>query len=189
MRLRKGRTPAPPLQGPEAFGAFYEENWEDLLVFFARRVLDPEVALDLTAETFAQALLSRRRFRGATNEEARSWLYGIARHQLSDYWRRGQAEKRALRRAGLATPRLSDEDHERIEELAGTARLRAAARNGLSELSAAEREAIRLRVVDELSYEEVASSLSITEDAARARVSRGLRTLARKLETAGVGEG
>jgi RNA polymerase sigma-70 factor (ECF subfamily) len=177
------------LQGPEAFGAFYEENGEDLLVFFARRVLDPEVALDLTAETFAQALLSRRRFRGATNEEARSWLYGIARHQLSDYWRRGQAEKRALRRAGLATPRLSDEDHERIEELAGTARLRAAARNGLSELSAAEREAIRLRVVDELSYEEVASSLSITEDAARARVSRGLRTLARTLETAGVGEG
>jgi RNA polymerase sigma factor (sigma-70 family) len=184
MRLRRTRA-AGPLEGGEAFGAFYEENAEGLMIFFARRVLDPELALDLTAETFAQALLSRKSFRGTSSEEARGWLYGIARHQLGQYWRRGEAEKRALTRAGLAAPELSVEDHDRIEELAGTERLRAAARNGLNELSEAEREAIRLRIVDELPYEQVATVLAISAEAARARVSRGLRTLASKLEVPG----
>jgi RNA polymerase sigma factor (sigma-70 family) len=184
MKLRKGRDAAAQLASADAFGEFYEENAEAVVLFFARRVLDPDLALDLTAETFAQALLSRDSFRGSSRDEARGWLYGIARHQLSQYWQRGKAERRALARAGLAPPRLSEEDHDRVEELAGTARLRAAARNGLGELSEAEREAVRLRVVEELSYARVASSLAISEEAARARVSRGLRALAAKLEAA-----
>jgi hypothetical protein len=37
------------------FVALYEREARPVLVFFARRTLDGEVALDLTAETFAQA--------------------------------------------------------------------------------------------------------------------------------------
>ena len=47
---------------PEAFGAVYERHAETLLGFFARRTLDPEAAAELTAETFAQAFVFRRRF-------------------------------------------------------------------------------------------------------------------------------
>ena len=39
----------------DAFIALYERDAEAVLVFFARGTLDVEVALDLTAETFAQA--------------------------------------------------------------------------------------------------------------------------------------
>jgi RNA polymerase sigma-70 factor (ECF subfamily) len=42
---------------------------------------------------------------------------------------------------------------------------------------------VRLRVVDELPYCEVARRLAITEEAARARVSRALRGLSRTLST------
>jgi RNA polymerase sigma-70 factor (ECF subfamily) len=45
------------------------------------------------------------------------------------------------------------------------------------------REAVTLRIVDELSYPDLAARLAITEQAARQRVSRGMRTLSRVLDT------
>ena len=48
---------------PEAFGVFYDRHVRALLGYFARRTRDPEVAADLTAETFASALVARRRFK------------------------------------------------------------------------------------------------------------------------------
>ena len=79
------------------FSALYEDHAEQILVFLARRCLDPEVAVELMAETFARALANRRSYRGTSPAEASAWLYGIARRQLVDYFRRG-AEQRAVRR-------------------------------------------------------------------------------------------
>jgi RNA polymerase sigma factor (sigma-70 family) len=162
----------------EAFQAFYREHAQRLVVFFARRTLDPETALDLMAETFAQAYLSRGSFRGTTDAAAEAWIFGIARNLLASYWRTGAAERRALTRLAMQPPTPSTDDLERIDELAGTADIRQAASNGMQSLGAAEREAVVLRVVNELPYDEVAARLGVSEQAARARVSRGLRTLA-----------
>ena len=52
----------------------------------------------------------------------------------------------------------------------------------IASLPAEHRLALRLRVVEERSYAEVAAALSVDEQAARARVSRALRGLARDLE-------
>ncbi|MGE5461256.1 MAG: RNA polymerase sigma factor, partial [Solirubrobacterales bacterium] len=48
-------------------------------------------------------------------------------------------------------------------------------------LSDEQREALTLRVIEGRSYHEVAESLRITEETARARVSRGLKRLTREL--------
>ncbi len=50
-----------------------------MLVFFTRRVLDAELAMDLTAETFATALTRREQFAGRSAEEEQAWLFAIAR--------------------------------------------------------------------------------------------------------------
>ena len=47
----------------EDFGRFYDRYVTSLLGFFQRRVLDPEAAADLTAETFAAAMVARPQFR------------------------------------------------------------------------------------------------------------------------------
>jgi RNA polymerase sigma-70 factor (ECF subfamily) len=52
----------------------------------------------------------------------------------------------------------------------------------LARLSVEQRRALDLRIVQERSYAEVASDLGISELAARARVSRGLRALGRALD-------
>src|SRR5690348_12214509 len=61
---------------PEDFGLFYDRHVRTLLAFFGRRTDDPEAAADLTAETFASALASRRRFRPGRTP-AVAWLFGI----------------------------------------------------------------------------------------------------------------
>src|SRR5829696_10143607 len=66
----------------EAFAAFYRRHARPLAGFFMRRTGDAELAADLTAETFAAALASRRRLDPAKGP-ATGWLYGIARHKLA----------------------------------------------------------------------------------------------------------
>jgi RNA polymerase sigma-70 factor, ECF subfamily len=163
---------------PEAFGDFFDAYFEVLLRYLTRRACDVEAGLDLTAESFAQAYLSRRRFRGSTEGEAAAWLYRIAKRQLARYFKKGEAEQRALRRLGLERPELDLETERQLERLASLDEVRAALSAELNELSPARREALQLRVIDELPYREVALRLEISEAAARARVSRALRELA-----------
>jgi RNA polymerase sigma-70 factor (ECF subfamily) len=152
-----------------------------MAIYIARKTMDAGVAADLTAETFAQAFTNRRQFRGHTREEAIGWLYGIARHQVSHFVRRDQAEARALERLGIQRPHLSDLELERLEELAGISELRRRIASHLGDLSHEQQEALRLRVLEEQSYEQMAEHLGINEQAVRARVSRGMRTLAERL--------
>lgn len=148
------------------------------LTFFARRTFDVEAARDLMAETFAQAFQHRRRFRGSSDEEAGGWLYAIARHQLSHYVRHGVARRKAVRKLGIRVPVVSDDDYDRILELAGLNEMRACVADAFVTLGPAQQRALRLRVIDELPYPEVARLLAVSEATARARVSRALRALA-----------
>jgi RNA polymerase sigma factor (sigma-70 family) len=166
----------------DAFAALYDREAQDVLVFIARRTLDPELALDLTAETFAQAFRGRRSFRGSSVAEERAWLFTIARRQISRYHRRGTVECRALQVLGASVPQATDDDLREIEEAADLDALREILGDELQRLSQDQREALRLRVVEERPYPEVADTLGISEQTARARVSRGLRALARALE-------
>ena len=173
---------------PTAFTDFYAAHSRQLLVFFARRTFDVEAARDLTAETFAQAFEHRSRFRGHTDAEAGAWLYGIARHQLSRYARKGVVERKAVNRLGIRLPTVTEDDYERIVELAGLTQLRDRVTAAFGELSDDQRDALRLRVIDERPYPEVAQTLGISEQTARARVSKALRRLADAIDLASPAE-
>lgn len=160
----------------------YDAHAEPLLRFLTRRTLDAQIAVDLVAESFAVAYEKRSKFKGNPQTDAPAWLFGIAKNLLNDFFRSGSAERRAMQRIGVPGVEVSDEEALRIEQLAGSEFLRSAVAEAISELSAEHRDALRLRVVDELSYPEVAQQLQVTEDVARARVSRGLRKLRKRLE-------
>jgi RNA polymerase sigma-70 factor (ECF subfamily) len=167
---------------PELFGEFFAERHEQVLAFFARRVLDPETAFDLMAETFAAAFASLGDFRGTTEQEGHAWLWAIARNLLYRWRERGQVERRSLRKLGIDVPAMSAVEFERAEELADFERVRPRVAAALEELSPDHREAVRQRVVEERGYPEIAEGLGVSETVVRARVSRGLRRLAVLLE-------
>jgi RNA polymerase sigma-70 factor (ECF subfamily) len=181
--VRRSSTNAQGLTN-EALGELYDKHARSILVFLTRRTFDAEIALDLLGETFAQAVVSRRRFRGADDTAAKAWLYAIARHQLSHYFKRGAVERRGLRRLRLDPPSAPEAELLRVEELAGLEDARPAIAAGLAQLSYDRREAIRLRVIEELPYPVIAARLGVDEQTVRARVSRGLRALSDALEVA-----
>jgi len=170
----------------------YEAHSRAILRFLMRRTFDAQVSIDLLSETYAVAYEKRRKFRGDDPAVAQSWLFGIANNLLHDYFRSGAAERRAMHRVGMERTEVFDHEIERIEELAGAGELRSAVADALSDLGAESQEALRLRVVEELPYPEVAAQLDVTEQVARARVSRGLRKLrlrVEELELEGVPDG
>ena len=169
------------LEDPMAFEAFYRANAGKVLGFFMRRTLDAHLALDLTAETFAQAFQRRRSFRGRTSEEAEGWLFRIATTQHLQWLRRGKFEGKAVQRLGLTMPAYSDADLARVEQLADLVGLHQEVKTGLYALPETQRQAVWLRVIDELPYRDVGQRLGISEQTARVRVSRGLAAMRREL--------
>ena len=168
--LRAARTDA------RAFAAFYRRHEDRVLGYFLARVGDPEVAADLTAETFAAALVSAHRYRPRKKKPAVAWLFGIARNKLAMSRRQGRVEARARRRLGMAPLVLDDESIERIAALDRTAL------SLVSELPGDQRDAVRARVIDERDYSDIATDLRCSEAVVRKRVSRGLGALRAHME-------
>src|SRR5204863_6757459 len=102
-------------------------------------------ASDLTAETFAQAWLSRRSFRDQAAGSALPWLFGIAHNVARESARRDAVETRARRRLGLSTDLASEDGYAEVEERLSP---RVALADSLEMLPEHEREALELRVVD-----------------------------------------
>ena len=164
---------------PDAFCRFYERHAVRLRAWLRRETGSLEAANDLTAETFAQALVSLRRFRGSTDDQAAGWLYGIARNLLFQYRRRERVETAARRR--LDMPLRDYGEYEEADELVDAQGLAAALDSALAALPHGERAALDLRIVRELPFDEVAEQLAVASPAARMRVTRALRALRARL--------
>jgi RNA polymerase sigma-70 factor (ECF subfamily) len=164
----------------EAFGAFYGRHVKQVAAFHLARTRDAQEAADLTAETFAAALEALDRFDPQKGEPV-AWLFGIARHRLQGWQRRGAVEQRARRRMGLERLLLDDANLERVEAVASAELVRVELREGFHALPPDQREAIALRVLLDHNYAEVAGATNSSEVVARKRVSRGLTALRARL--------
>ena len=156
---------------PEDFGRFYDRYVRSLLAYFQRRTRDPEAAADLTAETFAAALAARKRFQPRA-VPASVWLFAIAHHKLTDYFRRGSAEDRMRRRLGVERVPIAAEDAEMIRMLGEEVAFQL-----VGELPPEQRDAVREHVLEDRDYGDIARDHVTSEATVRKRVSRGLNAL------------
>ena len=157
----------------EAFAVFYRRHVGEVLGYLARWTGSYELAADLTGEAFAGALLGCRRYRPG-GAPALAWLLGIAHNKLRESARHGRIAQRARERLGIPPLALDDEGLLRVEELASAGDL---ALKLLERLPAAQRQAVRARVLEERPYDELAAELECSEQVVRQHVSRGLKRL------------
>jgi RNA polymerase sigma factor (sigma-70 family) len=169
-------------RSPDAFGEVYRRHVRAIHRWFGARTPDG-IASELTAETFAQAALSLKRFRDEADGSAGPWLFGIARNLQRRHEERRRVDTKARRRLGMPI-RSYELDVDEVSARVEARELAPALAAALGALPPPQRRAVELRVVEELEYADVAALLGCSEGAARLRVMRGLGQLSRVLKGA-----
>ena len=145
----------------------YQRHGRALAGYLGRSFGRVEPAEDLLHETFVQALRGADRLAEATSP--RAWLFGIARHV-------GLAACRRRRMEPLPADVAASAPAEADERLA-------LLRRAIAQLPPPQREALDLRLTDDLSYEEIAEVLAIPVGTVRSRLHNAVERLREALDS------
>ena len=160
---------------PNLFAALYEDNFERVYAYVARRVHGRDEAQELTAEVFHKAFANLRHFewRGVPFV---AWLFRIAANAIADRSQRAAKERQILERAAGDRDHRDPEpsDVEEIEERARLFRL-------VDQLPADQRRVIVMRFAEEKSIREISLELGRSEGAVKQLQFRGLQNLRERL--------
>jgi RNA polymerase sigma factor (sigma-70 family) len=152
------------------FRRLYEEHYEMLLAYAARRCPDPSEARDIVADTFL--VLWRRLEAAPDDKEVPLWLHGVIRRVLANHYR-GRMRRDRLAARFAQTAREAPE----TDELAETNMHARQVLNALMALSEQQREVLLLAAWEQLSTVEIAAVLGCSENAAALRLHRARKRL------------
>jgi RNA polymerase sigma-70 factor (ECF subfamily) len=171
-----------------AFDTLVTRYSADIYALLIRLTEDAEEAQDLTQETFLRALKAVRNFRG--DSDLKTWLYRIAVNESRNrfrWWKRRSRSQtvsldaeNAVTKTSLAEIIAGNSENPETETL--RRERQTALHSALRKLSVNFREAIILRDIEGLSYEEVAAALDTNVGTVKSRISRGREELRRMLE-------
>jgi RNA polymerase sigma-70 factor (ECF subfamily) len=153
---------------PARFTELYEENFERVYAFVARRLRNRDDAEDVTSEVFRDALANIAKFewRGAPFA---AWLYRIAANAIADRWQHAAKEQGTQ----LAGDPPDDSAHAYPEQVERRARLF----RQVAELPAEQRRVIEMRFAEGRSIREIAHEIRRSEGAVKQLQFRALKSL------------
>lgn len=158
----------------EAFEALFRQHQREVFRWIMRIVRNTASAEELTVEAFWRVYRAHARFHPGTGNFG-GWLRRIATNVAIDHLRRSRAEVPLPEELGISPSHPGEQGEMRCQIL-----------NALSKLSPRIREAVLMALVEEEPYEEIAQALSISVNAVKVRVFRGVRMLRKELLRAGV---
>jgi RNA polymerase sigma factor (sigma-70 family) len=181
------RAPYDPLERiarePDALEAFYRDHVEAVQRFVARRVSDPHLAADLTADVFLAAVDSAATY-DASRGPVLAWLYGVGRNAVAAEARRRARELHAVRR--IEGRRLVDSPAlARIEERLDAERESRRLYRAIAELPLDDRALLELVSLDGLSTADAARVLGVKPATARVRLHRSRARVTARLHELG----
>jgi RNA polymerase sigma-70 factor (ECF subfamily) len=154
-------------QDPSRFAELYEQNFNRVYAYVARRVHDRAETQDLTAHVFQQALANLDKFKWRGTPFI-AWLYRIASNAIADQARRRVRETNEQLNSGIDVTTPTD-----LEQVERRARLFQA----VETLPEDQRRVIVLRFAEEKSIREIAGELQRSEGAIKQLQFRGLENL------------
>lgn len=176
-RSRWGWSPVSGTRDQDAAYAFVEtlfaRHHGEIYAFLVRMLRDPELAADLTQDTFVKAYRAYDALEAPGN--ARAWLYQIANRVALDELRRRRLV-RLLPFTGQSRGSAPSAEH-----LAMDARLSGELQRALERIPERQRAALVLAELHELTGLELAAALGVSHDAARALLTRARESLRQAL--------
>jgi len=166
---------------PAEFTELYHQYFPKVFAYVYGRVQDKEVSLDIVSDVFEKAFIKMQSLRSP--ESFGSWLFTIARNEVSSHWRKTKPAAKAAQEAAWenelhAHPRGPEETVLHKERLASLSEL-------VRQLPRREQEIIALKFDAELTNREIANVLSTSEVNVRVTVFRALRKLRERLQNSG----
>ena len=169
-----------------AFGQLFDEFYPGILRYCLRRLFDRAAAEDVTSEIFLRIAFKLPRFRGATHDDFRRWLYRIATNEINAYLRKTRRRQALLEKAVqqkvLAAEEATEPDEDAYDRLDWPAVYEAMMR-----LKPREQSILTLRYFEGFSHEEIARTLELRPGTVRVALGRALARLRRMLESTGIG--
>lgn len=159
------RPGSPSAEDGERFRRLHEETSQDLLAFLLRRCQTVDDAADGLAETYRIAWEKRARI--PAGQEARGWLFGVARNVMRRERASHEREADVSRELALATERSNALTHSEDSTVVAA----------LSELSQIDQEIVMMLSWDGLAPREVASILGLSPNVVRVRAHRAREKL------------
>ena len=156
------------LADPDLFTAVFDRHSGEILRYVYAR-LGPDLAEDVTAETFLAAFGCRSKYDGAW-PDARPWLYGIAVRQIRRH-RRVEARRLRVLLSALADGPAEDHSDRAVARVTAQ-RLGPRLAAAVAALPRQDRELLLLFAWAELSYADAATALGTTTSAVKARLHR-----------------
>jgi RNA polymerase sigma-70 factor, ECF subfamily len=151
---------------PSRFAELYDDNFERVYAYIARRVHDRSAAEDLTSEVFHQAFTNLGQFEWRGVRFA-AWLLRIAANAVVDRWKRAAKEQGS---PAADEPDAGEIDLEEVEQRARLFRL-------VKRLPTDQRRVIEMRFSEEKSIREIAQELKRSEGAVKQLQFRALQNL------------
>ncbi|MBA3312463.1 MAG: RNA polymerase sigma factor [Planctomycetota bacterium] len=142
---------------PAAVEALYASHAVELRAYLTGLLRDPDLAAEMLQATFLRAVERGHTFR---NDSAKAWLFRVAHNRAMDYRRRVAAEGRLVeksawwkreKRGNAASP----------VEVAGRDETVSRVRQAIEQLPAEQRQIVRLKIYDNLTFAEIAGRLSV----------------------------
>ena len=136
----------------------------------ARQILlDQALAEDAVQEAFLRTVRNRASYQ--PSRAFSSWFYVILRNVCLDLRRQRETQRQALQELASRPSPAPNGSGDDAEE----------ARHLLAMLPKAERDVLKLRIVDGLAFKDIAAALGVSQEAAKKRAQRGLQRLREKL--------
>lgn len=167
-------------------GAAKELAWEEVVVRFRRRVFGIaykftgryEESQDLTQEIFLRVFKSLDKF--DQSADFGTWLYSVSRNHCIDHYRSGRRERELMVRHELSLENFASkrfDPHRAVEVQDKKKQLLQALANLPDKL----RQAVIMRDLKELTYQEIVDELKLPEGTVKSRINRGRHELGRAL--------
>jgi len=171
----------------DAYGQLMERHWARIFSRVYALLNNREDAEEVTQDAFTRAFESLPHFRWEASFS--TWLYRIASNLARNrywYWKRRGRERSLSLEAPLNEDGLQLYDLLSSGETNPADRLRwnefhASIEGHLDRLPKPHREIMEMRLLDNLSYEEIGESLSIPLGTVKSRIARARRCLSRSL--------
>jgi RNA polymerase sigma factor (sigma-70 family) len=152
------------------FSAVYTEHVDAIYGFLARRV-GAQLAEELTAQTFVEALARQDRY-DPSRGPIGPWLFGIAANLLRRHYRQEERALRAIAAYAGRVPTGAEDDEERVESRVVADERWPSVAEALLAMAPGERDVLLLYAWADLPYSAIAGVLDIPVGTVRSRLSR-----------------